>query len=44
MSISFYSRKDLRKIAEAVVIKCAKAEIDPRIQNMAEGRFPWYIF
>ena len=44
MSMSFYSRKSLQTIADAVVIKCTKAEIDPKIENMAAGKFPWYIF
>ena len=44
MAISFYSRKSLQTIADAVVLKCTKAEIDTRIMNMAAGKFPWYIF
>lgn len=43
-STAFYSRKSLQKIAEAVVEKCKNAAIEERIQKMAEGRFPWYIF
>ena len=43
-STGFYSRKSLQTIAQAVVEKCEKAEIEERIWNMTEGRFPWYIF
>lgn len=41
---SFYNRKNLRIIAEALVDKCPNAVIDQRIKKMAEGKFPWYIF
>ena len=44
ISISFYRRKELQLLAEAVVEKCRQAEIDPRITGMATGKFPWYIF
>ena len=43
-STSFYSRKSLRTIAEAVITKCSGAEIQDKIIRMSEGRFPWYIF
>jgi hypothetical protein len=39
-----YSRKALRSIAEALVIKCPEARIEQKIINIAEGEFPWYIF
>jgi hypothetical protein len=41
---NLYSRKALRTIAEALVTKCPNAEIDQKIKNIAEGKFPWYIF
>jgi hypothetical protein len=41
---TYYSRKDVRLLAEAVVLKCKQAVIDKRIINMANGKFPWYIF
>jgi c-di-AMP phosphodiesterase-like protein len=41
---NLYSRKALRTIAEALVTKCPGAEIDQRIKDIAEGKFPWYIF
>lgn len=43
-SSSLYSRQSLRQIAEAVTTKCDKAEIQDRIYQMAQGRFPWYMF
>lgn len=41
---NLYSRKALRSIAEALITKCPEAHIDQKIRNMAEGKFPWYIF
>jgi c-di-AMP phosphodiesterase-like protein len=41
---NLYSRKALRTIAEALMSKCPNAEIDQKIRNIAEGKFPWYIF
>ena len=43
-SPSFYSRKSLRLIAEALIIKCPNAQFDKRILKMSEGKFPWYLF
>lgn len=43
-SINLLSRKNIRFIAEAVVTKCRNTDIEQRIYNMAEGKFPWYIF
>ena len=44
LQASFYSRKKIQLIAEALVQKSNKAELDKRIINMADGKFPWYIF
>lgn len=41
---NLYSRSSLREIAEALIAKCPNAAIDQKIRNIAEGRFPWYIF
>lgn len=41
---SFYSRKNLRILAESMIIKCPNAILDKRIRKMAEGKFPSYIF
>lgn len=38
-----YSRRSLRDIAEALVTRCPKADIEPRIINISQGKFPWYI-
>jgi len=43
-SSNLYSRQSLKTIAEALVGKCPGAEIDDKIRNIAEGKFPWYIF
>ena len=43
-SPTFFSREQLRQVATALVNKSASAQISPKIQNMAEGNFPWYIF
>jgi hypothetical protein len=42
--IILFSRKNLQSIAEAATMKCSLAEIQDKIRNMAEGRFPWYVF
>lgn len=39
-----YSRRSLQQIAQAVMEKCKNAQVEDRILNMAEGKFPWYIF
>lgn len=41
---TFYSRKDLKLIAEVLCEKCVAASIDDKILKMADGKFPWYIF
>jgi hypothetical protein len=41
---SFYTRKDLRMIAELLIEKSPGAKIDPRIRKIADGKFPWYLF
>jgi c-di-AMP phosphodiesterase-like protein len=41
---NLYSRKSLRTIAEALIMKCPNAQIDQKIRDIAEGKFPWYIF
>lgn len=43
-STNLYSRKSLQSVAEALVSKCTHAQIEPKIREMAEGKFPWYIF
>jgi hypothetical protein len=43
-STNLYSRKALRSIAEALITKCPDAHIEQKIVNIAEGKFPWYIF
>lgn len=39
-----YSRKSLQQVAQAVLEKCNNAQVEDRILNMAEGKFPWYMF
>lgn len=41
---SYYSRKNLKLLAGALLRKCAHADLDKRIFEMTEGKFPWYIF
>jgi hypothetical protein len=41
---SYYSRKHLRAIAEAFIIKCSASITDKKIKKIAEGKFPWYLF
>jgi len=41
---SYYGRKDLTLIAEALIIKCPALIIDKRIKNISQGIFPWYLF
>lgn len=43
-SINLLSRKSIRIIAEAITTNCRNADIEKRIYNMAEGKFPWYIW
>ena len=39
-----YSRKKVKILCEAIVSTCPDANISDKIRNMAEGKFPWYIF
>jgi len=41
---SNYSRTSLTTIAAALTTRCPHTEIDQKIREFAEGRFPWYIF
>ena len=41
---SYYSRKDLRLIAESLIEKSTGAIIDKRTRKFAEGKFPCYLF
>ena len=41
---SFYSRKNLRLIAETLIEKSPGARIDTLTRKVADGRFPWYLF
>lgn len=41
---SSYSRKNIRLIAGVLVEKSPQAVLDERIQKIASGIFPWYIF
>jgi hypothetical protein len=43
-STNMYSRASMQTIAEAVVAKCSKADIEDKIRDIATGKFPWYIF
>ncbi len=43
-STGMYSKASLQAIAEALVSKCQNAEIEQKIRDSAEGKFPWYIF
>ena len=43
-SIRLFSRTSLQSIAAAVTAKRKEAISDERIERMAEGKFPWYIF
>jgi hypothetical protein len=43
-STGLYSRRSLQQVAQAVLEKCTTAQVEDRILNMAEGRFPWYMF
>lgn len=42
--LTFYSRKNIQILCEAIVSACPDAKISDKIKNMAEGKFPWYIF
>jgi hypothetical protein len=39
-----YNRRSLQTIAEAITAKCPQADIAPKIREMAEGKFPWYVW
>ena len=43
-SPTFFSRKDLQQIAEALVSKKPNAHISEKVRRMSKGKFPWYIF
>jgi hypothetical protein len=38
-----FSKKDIRAIAEALVIKCPGALLDKNIVEVSNGKFPWYF-
>jgi hypothetical protein len=42
--LRLFSRRSLQELAAFTVAKRKEAIFDERILNMAEGRFPWYIF
>ena len=42
--LGFYSRDDLMILSQQVIDKAKHAKISQRIYQMAEGRFPWYLF
>ena len=37
-----YSRKDLQLIAETLLKKCPTIRVDPKIKDLAEGKYPLY--
>jgi hypothetical protein len=41
---SYFSKTDNRFLAEVIVAKCSDARISKSINNMANGKFPWYLF
>ncbi|HEX5152027.1 MAG TPA: hypothetical protein VFW07_11305 [Parafilimonas sp.] len=41
---SYFSKTDNRFLAEVIVAKCSNARISKSINNMANGKFPWYLF
>ncbi len=43
-SVRLYSRPNLQMLAEMLLTQSKDAMIEDRVRNMAEGRFPWYIF
>jgi hypothetical protein len=43
LNVKLYSRHALQRITSAIVAKAPQAQIDARVQEFAEGRFPWYV-
>ena len=43
-AVAMYGRNSIQNIAGAIILKCSDAVMDPQINEMAEGRFPRYIF
>lgn len=44
MPLGYYSRSDMRILAEQTISKAKQATISPKIYSFAEGKFPWYLF
>jgi hypothetical protein len=44
ISLSDYSRKNIQILCQSIVSACPNAEIFDKVDDMAEGKFPWYIF
>ena len=42
--LTFHSRKNIRILCEAIVSACPDEGVSEKIKNMADGKFPWYIF
>ncbi|MBC7508798.1 MAG: hypothetical protein H7320_08630 [Ferruginibacter sp.] len=43
-STGYFSKNDLRLIAEVVVSKCPEHVIQGKIKEVSQGKFPWYVF
>lgn len=42
--VNYFTRKQLKRIAEIISDKCPHATVDIKISNMLMDKFPWYIF
>ena len=38
-----YKRNDLQWLFQTISMKCPGIEISPKVRQMADGRFPWYV-
>jgi hypothetical protein len=43
-SPTYFCRTSLQQVAAALILKSQNAQISEKVQKMAEGKFPWYIF
>jgi hypothetical protein len=44
LKLGYYSRNDMKILAQQLIDKSSFADIHEKIYKMAEGKFPWYIF
>lgn len=44
LPLTFYSRKKMALLCDAIISACPNAKISENVVNMASGKFPWYLY